>query len=70
MDLDANIRELALSLDADYFGVADLSSAYNAILAQGGEWVAQSPRAASVGMRLHDSLVALLPDDDKAAALL
>ncbi len=70
MDLDANIRELALSLDADYFGVADLSSAHNAILAQGGERVARYPRAVTIGMRLQDSLVDLLPDDDKAAAIL
>jgi epoxyqueuosine reductase len=70
MDLDANIRELALSLDADYFGVADLSSAHNAILEQGGERVARYPRAVTIGMRLQDSLVDLLPDDDKAAAIL
>jgi epoxyqueuosine reductase QueG len=70
MDLDADIRALALSLDADYFGVADLSSAHDAILAQGGERVARYPRAVTIGMRLQDSLVDLLPDDDEAAAIL
>ena len=70
MDLDAHLRELALSLDADYFGVADLSLAHNAVLEQGGERVARYPRAVTIGMRLQDSLVDLLPDDDKAAAIL
>ncbi len=37
MDLDAQLRTLALSLGADYFGIADLSSAHDFILAQGGE---------------------------------
>jgi epoxyqueuosine reductase QueG len=70
MDLDTDLRTLALSLDADYFGVADLAPAHDAILAQGGERVARFPRAVTIGMRLQDSLVDLLPDDDKAAAIL
>ena len=70
MDLDAHIRTLAYSLDADYFGVADLSSAYDAILAQGGERVARYPRAITIGIVLQDSLVDLLPEDDPAAAIL
>jgi epoxyqueuosine reductase len=70
MHLDADLRTLALSLGADYFGVADLSSAHDFILAQGGERVARYPRAVTIGMRLQDSLVDLLPDDDKAAAIL
>ena len=70
MDLDAHLRTLARSLDADYFGVADLSSAHDVILAQGGERVARYPRAVAIGMVLQDSLVNLLPEDDLAAAIL
>jgi epoxyqueuosine reductase len=70
MDLDTDLRTLALSLGADYFGVADLSSAHDFILAQGGERVARYPRAVTMGIVLQDSLVDLLPDDDKAAAIL
>ena len=70
MDLDADLRTLSLSLDADYFGVADLAPAHDAILAQGGERVARYPRAVTIGMRLQDSFVDLLPDNDKAAAIL
>ena len=70
MDLDTDLRTLALSLNADYFGVADLAPAYDAILTQGGERVARYPRAVTIGIVLQDSLVALLPDDDKAGAIL
>ncbi len=70
MDLDTDLRTLALSLGADYFGVADLSSAHDFILAQGGERVARYPRAVTIGIVLQDSLVDLLPEDDKAAAIL
>ena len=40
MDLDAQLRTLSLFFGADYFGVADLSSAHDFIVEQGGEWVA------------------------------
>ena len=70
MDLDARLRTLALSLGADYFGVADLSSAHDFILEQGGERVARYPRAVAIGMVLQDSLVDLLPDKDPEGAIL
>jgi len=70
MDLEAQLRTLALSLGADYLGIADLSSARDVILAQGGERVARYPRAIVVGMRLQDSLVDLLPDNDPEGAIL
>ena len=69
-DMDEQIRSLAHTLGVDYFGVADLSSAHDFILAQGGGRVAKYPRAVTIGMRLQDSLVDLLPDDDKAGAIL
>jgi epoxyqueuosine reductase len=70
MDLDAHIRTLAHSLDADYFGVANLSSAHDVIRAQGGERVARYPGAIAIGMVLQDRLVDLLPEHDLAAAIL
>ena len=70
MKLDADLRTLPLSLGADYLGIADLSLAHDAILAQGGERVARYPRAVTIGMVLQDSLVNLLPEEDPAAAIL
>jgi epoxyqueuosine reductase len=69
MNLDTQLRTLALSLGADYFGVADLSSAHEFILTQGGERVARYPGAVSIGMVLQDSLVDLLPDKDTEGAI-
>ncbi|MCX6683294.1 MAG: 4Fe-4S dicluster domain-containing protein [Methanoregula sp.] len=69
MDLEAQLRTLALSLGADYFGVADLSSAHDVILAQGGDRVARYPRAVAIGMGLQDSLVDLLRDKDPGGAI-
>ena len=70
MDLDAHIRTLAHSLDADYFGVADLSSAHDFIIGQGGERVARYQRAIAIGMVLQDNIVNLLQDDDLASVIL
>ena len=69
MDLEAQLRTLALSLGADYFGIADLSSAHDAILAQGGERVARYPMAIAIGIGLQDSLVDLLRDKDPEGAI-
>lgn len=46
---------------ADFFGVADLAPAREAILEQGGPEVAEYPRAISIGIRLFDPLVDQLP---------
>jgi epoxyqueuosine reductase QueG len=70
MDIDTRLRTLAHSQGADYFGVADLSSAYEFILLQGGERVARYPRAIAIGMALQDSLVDVLPDKDPEGAIL
>jgi epoxyqueuosine reductase QueG len=70
MELDTDIRTLALSLGADYFGVADLSSAHDFILAQAGERVARYPKAVTIGIVLQDSVVNFLPEKDLAAAIL
>ena len=61
------IRELALEAGADFFGVADLAPAYEAILEQGGESVARFPRAVAIGIALPDSIIDLLPERTSVA---
>lgn len=68
MDLDGELKSCAFGRGADYFGVADLVSARDFIRAQGGERVAQYPRAVSIGIALQDSLVDLLPERKEYAA--
>ena len=59
--LSQNILSYAAVLEADFSGIADLSPAYQAILAQGGPEVADYPRAISMGIRLVNSIVNQLP---------
>jgi epoxyqueuosine reductase len=61
MELDNVIRESAEAWGADWFGVADLSPAHDAILAQGGPAVAGYPRAVSLGIALLHPIVDQLP---------
>ena len=61
MELDSKIRELAEITGADFFGVADLTPAHEAIVEQGGELVAEFPRAISIGIALFHSIVDQLP---------
>ncbi|HEX3001247.1 MAG TPA: 4Fe-4S double cluster binding domain-containing protein [Methanoregula sp.] len=69
-DINSRLRALSLSLGADYFGIADLAQARVAILAQGGERVVKYPRSVVAGIRLQDSIVDLLPEKDRAGAIL
>jgi epoxyqueuosine reductase len=64
MDLDTQIRTLALSLGADYVGVADLGPAAAFISAQGGDALTTYPRAVVMGIVLLDTLVDLLDKQD------
>jgi len=59
--MNHRIREIAETWGADFCGVADLSLAHDAILAQGGPVVAAYPRAISVGIVLLHSIVDQLP---------
>jgi len=61
MSLNDRIKHLAESCGADFFGVADLSPARDAILAQGGPVIAEYPRAISIGIALPHSIVNQLP---------
>jgi epoxyqueuosine reductase len=71
MPLDTQLSDLAHALGADFYGVADLVPAREAILAQGGPVVARYPRSITLGIALMDAIVDQLPArDDKAAAQL
>jgi len=61
MDIDAVLRELSDSCGVDYFGVADLADAHDAILKQGGPSVAEYPKAVSIGLALPNAIVDMLP---------
>ncbi len=62
-----DIRELAIEAGADFFGVADLAPARDAIFEQGGESVARFPRAVSIGIALPHSIIDKLPDRTSVA---
>jgi len=61
MESDNQLDVLAKTLGADFFGVADLSDAHDAILDQGGAGIAKYPRAISIGISLFDDIVDRLP---------
>lgn len=63
------LRDLATSQGMDFFGVADLSGAREAIVAQGGPELAAYPRALSIGKILvHDIVDRLSPEPDAVVA--
>lgn len=57
-ELDRRARELG----ADYFGVGNLEPARGLIEEQGGEFLAEYPRAVSVGIRIPEGIVEQLPN--------
>lgn len=61
MRLDDRIEIFAKTNGADFYGVADLSTATETIAAQGGPDMAGYPRAISIGIRLPDPIVDQLP---------
>jgi len=61
MDMNQKVKKSAEMLGADFFGVADLSPAHEAILAQGGPLVADYPCAISVGIAMMHTIVDQLP---------
>jgi epoxyqueuosine reductase len=60
-NLRDRLRERALALGADYFGVADLSRVHDFVRDQGGEMMAQFPRAVSIGVVMPSAIVDRLP---------
>jgi epoxyqueuosine reductase len=61
MDMNHRIKEIAETWGTDLCGVADLSLAHDAILAQGGPVIAAYPRAISFGIVLPHTIVDQLP---------
>ncbi len=70
MELFGSLRELADRNGIDYFGVADLAQAHDAVVEQGGPLVEGYPRCISLGIVLLDTIVDQLPNrSDRAAAV-
>jgi epoxyqueuosine reductase len=67
MRLQRKLERQARSMGARFFGVADLTVAQEAIVAQGGEFLAAYPRALSVGIALSDGIVDQLPRHKEVA---
>ena len=67
MELEYKIRIMAEHEGADFFGIADLSSAKDAIVDQGSPFIAEYPKSISIGIRLPDAIVDALPDRDNPA---
>jgi epoxyqueuosine reductase len=71
MNPGTELSRIARSHEADYYGVADLSSAEDFIRTQGGDRVANYPRAVVMGIRLLDELVEMVADrEDRIGAAL
>jgi epoxyqueuosine reductase len=70
MDFENQIVDSAMGWGADYFGIADLSPAHDAILEQSGTELAQYPRSISVGIALFHTIVdQLFRRPDRAVAV-
>lgn len=67
MDIDKQLHESATMWGADYYGVADLSTAKETIVDQGGSILAEFPRSISVGIALLHAIVDQLPRRDERA---
>ncbi|MEJ2657414.1 MAG: 4Fe-4S double cluster binding domain-containing protein, partial [Desulfobacterales bacterium] len=71
MNIEDQLRDSAMAWGADYFGIADLTPAHDAIFEQGGTEIAQYPRSLSVGIALFHTIVNQLsrrPDRAVAAS--
>ncbi|NMB77687.1 MAG: epoxyqueuosine reductase, partial [Methanomicrobiales archaeon] len=64
-NLARNLRILGESLGTDYFGIADLTPVRDFIRSQGGDRAARYPRSVVMGIRLQDSMVDMLADQDR-----
>ena len=64
-DLEQRLKLIAHQGGGDLFGVADITSAREFIVAQGGEVLAKFPRAVSIGMRLSDAIIEQHSPDER-----
>jgi epoxyqueuosine reductase len=70
MSIQNEIGKLAKQFGIAYFGVADLSSAHDAVLEQGGDIVSKYPYSISLGIPLLKEIVDQLPDRRQRAVAL
>jgi epoxyqueuosine reductase len=70
MQLEYRIKIMAEHEGADFFGVSDLSPVKDIIIEQGSSFVADFPKAISIGIRLPDAIIDALPDRDNPAVAL
>ena len=63
------LKEAACDNGVDLFGVADLSEVRDFVLRQGGEHIADFPRAISIGIRLLDPIVDELYRHEEPSAI-
>jgi epoxyqueuosine reductase len=61
MNTTEKLKATTEAWGADFFGVADLAPAHDAIVEQGGAVLADYPRAVSVGIALPNAIVDQLP---------
>lgn len=59
--IQRQLEDRAIEMGARFFGVADLTEAYETIVEQGGDFLAAFPRSISLGIALKDSIVDQLP---------
>jgi epoxyqueuosine reductase QueG len=62
MELDVQLKKLAIGMGSDFFGIADLSTAQEAIANLWQEAAAQFPRAISFGIALSHAIVDQQPN--------
>ena len=67
--LQEELRGFAKGLGVDLFGVADLGMTHDFVLRQGGEHIANFPRAISLGIRLLDAVVDELYRHEEPSAI-
>jgi epoxyqueuosine reductase len=64
------VEKLAQGYGITYFGVADISTIYDAVSEQGGDIVSRYPYSISLGIPLLKDIVDQLPNRDKRAVAL
>jgi epoxyqueuosine reductase QueG len=70
MGLEKQLHDSAVTWGADYFGVADLTPARDAIMEQGGIEIREYPRSISIGIALlHPIVNQLLRRHERAVAV-
>jgi hypothetical protein len=70
LSLNNEIKKLAKQFGITYFGVANLSVAYDAVLEQGGDIVSRYPYSVSLGIPLLKEIVDQLPNRHQRAVAL